>query len=117
MTTGWPVPTVTWLMNGKELKDGDMNQTIALEKNSEGDQFNLSLHILDVDLRHAGNYTCEATNNKYRSKRRNVLVTVSCKRLLFVRAINVLVPVLCSLMVSLTVAIAVTLEAAIWCPF
>lgn len=100
-------------MNGKELKDGDMNQTIALEKNSGGDQFKLSLHILDVDLRHAGSYTCEATNNKYRSKRRNVLVTVSCKRLLFVRAISVLVPVLCSLIVSLTVAIADTLGAAI----
>ena len=83
ITAGRPLPTVTWLMNGKELKGGEMNQTIVLEEKSEGDHLNVTLHISDVELRHAGNYTCEAVN-KYSMKARNNLVTVSCKRILLV---------------------------------
>ena len=65
-------------MNGKELKDGDMNQTIYLKNTTDGDTSILTLVIVDLDLRHAGEYTCEASNN-YGTNNRSTSVTVSCK--------------------------------------
>ena len=79
VTSGWPLPTVKWLMNGKELKDGDNDHTVVVERKIKGNHLNLSLAISDVDIAHAGNYTCQATN-KFRTKRRDILVTVSCER-------------------------------------
>ena len=74
--SGWPLPKVKWLMNGTELKDGDMNQTIYLKNKTVGDNLILTLAIFDVDLRHAGEYTCEATNN-YGTNNRSMSVTAS----------------------------------------
>ena len=76
---GWPLPTVKWLVKGKQLRDGDLNQTISLTEEKLREQISLSLHFSNVKVLHAGNYTCEA-RNKYREKRRNIQVSISCKR-------------------------------------
>ena len=75
---GWPLPTVEWLMNGKQLKDGDLNDTVYLVEKQLREHITLSLHFSDFQLRHSGNFTCEA-KNKYHEKRRNVHVLISCK--------------------------------------
>lgn len=82
MVSGVPLPTVKWLMNGKELRNGDLNQTISLEKAKEEEQFNISLHISEVNIKHVGNFTCEA-RNKYHTTRRNVHVKLTCKGAFF----------------------------------
>lgn len=78
IASGLPPPTAKWLMNGKELRNGDLNKTITLERKTDGEQLQLSLHISDVDFGHAGIVTCEA-ENKYCMKRRSIQVSVSCK--------------------------------------
>ncbi|KAJ7350185.1 Inactive tyrosine-protein kinase 7 [Desmophyllum pertusum] len=64
-------------MNGKELRNGDLNQTVSLKEYKKGEQFNLSLHFSEVNTRHAGNFTCEA-QNKYHKKERNIQVSITC---------------------------------------
>ena len=47
-----PPPTVRWLKNNKILKE---------RKNQQGKYLvDLALNFPEVDLHHAGNYTCEA---------------------------------------------------------
>ena len=65
-------------MNGKELRNGDLNQTVSLEEEKDEEQFNLSLHFSELNIRHAVNFTCEA-KNEYHTKRRNVQVSITCK--------------------------------------
>ena len=69
-------------MNGKELRNGDLNQTVSLKEDKKGEQFNLSLHFSEVNTRHAGNFTCEA-QNKYHKKERNIQVSITCKVTVF----------------------------------
>ncbi len=65
-------------MNGKELKSGDLNQTISLEVDRKGEQFIMLLYFSEVNINHVGNFTCEATN-KYHMTRRNIQVLPTCK--------------------------------------
>ena len=81
--TGTSTPTVTWLRSGIVLRDGDLNGTIRIRNNVVSGAFRERIHelLLDtVQLEHSGNYTCEA-RNKYRARRRNIVVTASCKLL------------------------------------
>ena len=39
----------------------------------------------ELDLYHTGNYTCEASNYNITTKKRSILVTVTCKHLLLTR--------------------------------
>ena len=78
IASGWPLPTVKWFMNGGELTNGDVNQTISLTKEKNEKQLNLSLDIFGANVKHAGYFTCEA-KNKYHTKRRHIQVSVTCK--------------------------------------
>ncbi|KAJ7385106.1 hypothetical protein OS493_017474 [Desmophyllum pertusum] len=85
IVSGWPRPAVKWLMNGKELRNGDLNQTVSLEEEEiDGEQFSLSLHFseLNIRARHAVNFTCDA-KNKYHTKRRDIQVSITCPPTLF----------------------------------
>ena len=84
---GSPPPSVKWLINGKELRDGDLNRTITIRDNRVHGKFGRNTHellIYNIQLKHAGNYTCEA-RNKYYTRRRNILVTCSCKLCILIR--------------------------------
>lgn len=81
--TGWPSPTVKWLMNGMELKDGDLNNSVSLKGGKKAESINSSLHFSEVDMRHAGFFSCEA-ENKYLTKKRNIQVSVTCEGTLVV---------------------------------
>ena len=84
--TGSSTPTVTWLRSGIALRDGDLNGTIRIRNNVVSAAFGERIHelLLDtVQLEHSGNYTCEA-RNKYHARRRNIVVTASCKLLCIV---------------------------------
>lgn len=82
--TGWPPLTIKWLMNGTELKDGDLNISVSLIKEGKkAESIKSSLHFSEVDLRHAGFFSCEAENN-YRTKKRNIKVSVTCEGTLVV---------------------------------
>ena len=77
--------SVKWLMNGVEVKDGDMNKTIFLEevKANFGNTIrtldkNLSIQFVDLDIRHAGNFTCEVSD-MFSTKTCNTSSTVLCK--------------------------------------
>ena len=65
-------------MNGRELKDGDIKQTIRLEKIKGKEIEYLGLHISEILLEHDGNYTCEVAN-RYHAKRGHRPIFVSCK--------------------------------------
>ena len=65
-------------MNGDELTNGDVNQTISLREGKDEKQLNLSLYISEANMKHAGNFTCEA-KNKYHTKRRHIQVSLTCK--------------------------------------
>ncbi|XP_078371996.1 uncharacterized protein LOC144655586 [Oculina patagonica] len=69
-------------MNGKELKDGDLNQTISLEVDRKGEKFNMLLYFSKVNIKHVGNFTCEATN-KYHTTKRDIQVLITCPPELF----------------------------------
>ena len=44
--TGWPPLTVKWLMNGTELKDGDLNISVSLIKEGKkAESIKSSLHF------------------------------------------------------------------------
>lgn len=75
--TGWPPPTVKWLMNGTELKDGDLNTSVSLKEGKKAESIHSSLHFSEVDIRHTGFFSCEA-ENKYLTKKRNIQVSVTC---------------------------------------
>ena len=81
--TGWPLPTVKWLMNGMELKDGDLNISVSLKEAKNAESINSSLQFSEVDIRHAGFFSCEA-KNKYLTRRRNIQVSVTCEGALVV---------------------------------
>ena len=70
---GRPPPTVRWLKNNKILKERKSQQGKYL--------VDLALDFPEVDLHHAGNYTCEASNDNTITKKSTILVTVSCKHL------------------------------------
>ena len=72
-----PLPlTVRWLKNN----------TIINETKSQRDrQVNLTLDFRELDLHHTGNYTCEARDRYNQTRRRTILVSVSCKHLLLTR--------------------------------
>ena len=78
IASGWPLPIVKWLMNGEKLTNGDVNQTISLKEEKDDKQLNSSLYIFEANMKHAGNFTCEA-KNKYHTKRRHIQVSVTCK--------------------------------------
>ena len=73
---GLPPPTVRWLKNNKILKERKSQQGKYLA--------DLALDFPELDLHHAGNYTCEASNNNTITNKSTILVTVSCKHLLIV---------------------------------
>lgn len=76
--------TVKWLMNGTELKDGDLNISVSLIKEGKkAESIKSSLHFSEVDIRHAGFFSCEAKNN-YHTKKRNIQVSVTCEGTLVV---------------------------------
>lgn len=76
--------TVKWLMNGTELKDGDLNISVSLIKEGKkAENIKSSLHFSEVDIRHAGFFSCEA-KNKYYTKKRNIQVSVTCEGTLVV---------------------------------
>ena len=81
--TGWPPPTVKWLMNGKELKNGFLNISVSPEEGKKAKSINSSLHFSEVDIRHAGFFSCEA-ENMYHTKKRNIQVSVTCEGTLVV---------------------------------
>ena len=78
ITSGQPTPTAKWLLNGKELINGGLNKTIALDRKTEGHQLQLLLQISEVNFWHAGNLICEAAN-MYQAKRSSIQVSVSCE--------------------------------------
>jgi len=65
-------------MNGEELTNGDVNQTISLREEKIEKQLKLSLDISEANMKHAGSFTCEA-KNKYHTKRRHIQVSLTCK--------------------------------------
>lgn len=73
---GLPPPTVRWLKNNKILKERKSQQGKHLA--------DLALDFPELDLHHAGNYTCETSNNNTITNKSTILVTVSCKHLLIV---------------------------------
>ena len=78
IASGWPLPTVKWFMNGEELTNGDVNQTISSREEKNEKQLNSSLDISEANMKHAGNFTCEA-KNRYHTKRRHIQVSLTCK--------------------------------------
>ncbi|KAM7447994.1 hypothetical protein ABFA07_003900 [Porites harrisoni] len=57
--SGWPKPSFTWLKNGTEIKDGDVDKSYVLIKRPGG----LELNILSVTKEdHQGHYSCVARN-------------------------------------------------------
>ena len=57
--SGWPRPTVTWLRNSSEIRNGDNEQSYKLNRREDG----VDLTILSVSQKeHAGLYTCLAEN-------------------------------------------------------
>ena len=72
-----PLPlTVRW------LKD---NRTIKERKSKRVKQVNLTLDFRELDLHHAGKYTCEASDRYNLTMTRTILVSVLCKHLLLTR--------------------------------
>ena len=61
-----------------ELKDGDLNHSVSLKEEKQADNIYSSLHLSEVDRRHAANFTCEA-KNKYLTRWRVIKVTVACE--------------------------------------
>ena len=87
---GTPTPNVTWLRNGKVLRDGDFNRTVRIRDNTLYGALGGQIHKLlldNVQREHSGNYTCEA-KNKYFTRRRNAVVAASCKLLCTVLSIS-----------------------------
>ena len=73
---GLSPPTVRWLMN---------NDVLSETKSQRDKHVNLTLDFPELDLHHTGNYTCEASNYNITTKKRSILVTVTCKHLLLTR--------------------------------
>lgn len=80
VASGWPLPTVKWLMNGKQVKDGDLNETVYFSESVAEESITLSLHFSEVKPQHVGEFTCEA-ENKFKVTRRNTEVSIKCKGL------------------------------------
>ncbi|KAJ7383418.1 hypothetical protein OS493_028094 [Desmophyllum pertusum] len=64
IVSGWPLPVVKWLMNGKELRNGDLNQTVSLEEEKDEEQCNSSLHFSELNIRHAINSSAADTKDR-----------------------------------------------------
>ena len=75
--------TVKWLINGTELKDGDLNISVSPKEGKKAKSIKSSLHFSEVDRRHAGFFSCEA-ENKFLTKKRNIQVSVTCEGTLVV---------------------------------
>ena len=71
---GFPKPSVTWLKEGIQLHDGDLDGTVTLNNRGNG----LDLQIHSVEMQHAGNYTCWA-RNKLGNTSHHILVLVTRK--------------------------------------
>ena len=69
-------------MNGKQLNDSDLNQTVSLANIVQGEETFLSLYLSEVDIRHAANFTCEARND-YQMERRSFQVLPTCEGIRF----------------------------------
>ena len=70
-----------------------MNNDVLSETNSQLDKrVNLTLDFPELDLHHTGNYTCEASNYNITSKKRSILITVTCKNLLLKRLFSHVYP-------------------------
>ena len=96
-TSGLSMAAVKWLINDTEMTDGSMNQTIFTNKGSiaitnylyryfytliRTEVSHWPLQFTAIDLRHAGNLTCEASN-RFSSRRCTYSLTVLCKFSLF----------------------------------
>ena len=81
VASGWPLPTVKWLIDGKQVNDGDLNDTIHLKESATKESITLSLHLSKINPQHVGEFTCEAAN-KFKVTRRNIEISsISCKEL------------------------------------
>ena len=70
-----------------------MNNDVLNETKSQRHKHvNLTLDFPELDLHHTGNYTCEASNYKITTKKRSILVTVTCKHLLLARFFSQVYP-------------------------
>ena len=67
-------------MNGKQVKDGDLNETVYFSESVAEETITLSLHFSEVKPQHVGEFTCEA-ENKFKVTRRNTEVSIKCKGL------------------------------------
>ena len=80
---GLSPPTVRWLMNNDVL-----NET----KSQRDKRVDLTLDFPELDLHHTGNYTCEASNYNITTKKRSILITVTCKNLLLTTLFSLVYP-------------------------
>lgn len=70
--SGWPSPSLVWLKDGKEIRNGDADNSYVLRKQPGG----LDLTIFYVrQTVHEGKYTCVA-RNQYGKKRHSILLSV-----------------------------------------
>ena len=70
-----------------------MNNDVLNETKSQRDKHvNLTLDFPELDLHHTGNYTCAASNYNITTKKRSILVTVTCKHLLLARFFSQVYP-------------------------
>ena len=72
------MPDITFFRNGQKLKVDDFNGTVEISAGGVFGRQEIELLFFNVELGHAGNYTCQA-QNKYNTRRRNLTLTVSCK--------------------------------------
>ena len=60
--TGSPDPVVTWYKDGSPLREEDLPSRIRITMSREGDNFQSSLEIDEVELSDTGDYTCVVSN-------------------------------------------------------
>ena len=74
--TGEPVPTISWLFNGKKIKENDtVNYYISVCNNKAVNMSNLIFP--SKELSNIGVYTCEANNTIYHERSSAALTIIS----------------------------------------
>lgn len=96
-TWGFPTPSIKWLKDGVVLAEWNAYGSYPMPRKDvlrnsilyflrtptrmDGKTVH-EVHFYNLELGHAGNYTCEAKNNYY-TRRRNITVYVSCMNFTF----------------------------------